>query len=66
MRVAVPATTAFGDQDAFTGFGEIVEHLAGLIVVDDRSHRHGNLEVFAGAAVPIAAFAVATTVGAKQ
>ena len=65
MRIAMTTTTAFGNQHAFAGFSEIVNHLAGFVIVDDSTHRHRNREVFAVAAMPVAALAMTAAVGTK-
>src|SRR5438128_11605238 len=66
MRVAMATTATSGNQNAFAGFSEIVNHLAGFVIVDDSTHRHRNREVLAVAAMPVAAFPVTAAVGAKH
>src|SRR5262245_4988633 len=66
MRIAVTSTAAFRHQHPFARFREIMHYLAGFFVVDDGSNRHGDLEVVAVAAMPIAAFSVTAAAGTKH
>ena len=65
MGIAVSAAAAFSDQHPLIGFGEVVEHFAGLIVDHDRTDRDFDFKILAVAAMAIAAFAVTASFGAK-
>src|SRR5215217_3632642 len=66
MRVAMPAMSAPSDPDPFVRFGEVVQHLAFLLVVYDRAQRNTNLQILAVLAMLIAAETVLSAPGAKD
>src|SRR5262249_19875744 len=66
VSVAMTAASAFGDQHALVGFGEIVKRLTGFVIVYDRSNGDFDFEVLSVAAMAVAAFAVAAPLGAKS
>src|SRR5262245_58998414 len=65
MRVAMTASTAFGDQDSFSKFSEVVQYFARFIILDERSQRYGDFEILSILPVPIASFSVSATVRTK-
>ena len=65
MSIAVPAASALRDEDAFVRLGEIVERLAGVVVINDGSDGDFDFEILAVGAVPVAALSVPATVGAE-
>src|ERR1700742_400555 len=58
VLVAATAASAFGDDDGFVGMGEVVDELAGLVVVEEGAD--GNFECggFAGLTGAVGAKAV--------
>ena len=62
-RVASSAPPASGDHEAVAGLGEIVQHFAGLGVVDNGADRRRHIHRVALAPFSIAALAVAAALG---
>src|SRR5215472_4036755 len=58
VLIAAASTAAFGDNEAVSRPGEIVQQLAGVRVVDDGAHRNGQFHGFPVAASALAPFAV--------
>ncbi len=63
VLVAPPAPAAARDDEPLARLREIVQQLAGVVVVDHGAHRHGNIDGCALAARAIAAFAVPPALG---
>ena len=59
------AAAALHNQYTLAGLREIVEDLARFIVVDHRTYRHRNEEIFATASVPVASFAMPAAFGTE-
>ena len=66
MRIAVAAPPALRDETAFVRLREIVEHLAGFVVVDNCTDGDLDFEILSIAAVAIAAFAVPTAFSSER
>ena len=66
MGVAVAAASALRDENPLTGFGEIVERLAGLVIEDNGADGDLDIEILAVSSMAIAAFAVASTFRTKR
>src|SRR5579885_1571621 len=63
VLIAPAATPAFGDNEPVADACEIVQHLASVVVVDDRPHRHRHLNRSSVATGPIAALAMPAPLG---
>ena len=63
MLVAAPASASARDGKPVVRVSEIVEDFAGLIVIDDGSHRHGKLDGMPIATRPVTAFAMPSALG---
>jgi hypothetical protein len=50
VLVASSASSAFGDDDGFVGVGEVMDELAGVVVVEEGAHGDFEGGVFAGLA----------------
>src|SRR6184192_712926 len=48
VLVASSASSAFGDDDGFVGVGEVVNELAGVVVVEEGAHRDFEGGVLSG------------------
>jgi hypothetical protein len=66
VRIAVTAPPTFRDEDSLVGLGEIVEHLAAFVVVDNRSDWNFDFQILAVAAVTSAALTMPAAIGAKS
>jgi hypothetical protein len=66
MRIAVAASPALRDETAFVRLREIVDHVAGFVVVDNCTDGDLDFEILSVAAVAIAAFAVPTPFSAER
>jgi len=66
MSIAVTASPALRHETALVRLREIVEHLAGFVVVDNCTDGDLDFEVVPIAAVSIAAFAVPTAFSAER
>ena len=63
VLVAAAAAAAFGDDDGFVGVGEVVDELAGLVVVKECADRDFEGGGFAGGSGAVGAEAVAAALG---
>ncbi len=63
VLVASSAASAFGDDDGFVGVGEVVDELAGLVVVEKSADGDFEGGVFAGLTGAVGAEAVAAALG---
>src|SRR5262245_20240085 len=59
------AASTLGDEDALIRQREVVKHLIGVVVVDDRADGYFDLEIGATAAMTVTASAVTAAFGAK-
>ena len=64
MGVSVSATSACGNQQALSRFGEIMKEFAGPFLEDCSSQRYADLQILAVLAVLVAAFPVPPAVRA--
>jgi hypothetical protein len=62
----VSTASALGDEHAFLVYGEVVELFARVVIVDDRPYRNRDVEIFAGASMAIASFAMASARRSKS
>ena len=62
-QIAKAAVTALGDHQLLTGLQQLVEHLAGLGVANQRAHRHLERDVVAHGAEHVRAHAVLAALG---
>src|SRR5262245_39181008 len=58
MRIAMSAMASLGDQHALARLGEIVQHFARLIILNDRAERHSHFKIFTVLAMTVAALAM--------
>jgi hypothetical protein len=65
MRVAAAAFSATSNYNAFVGYGEIVEDLAGVAVGYYGPYRHQNIKVFSVSSVALITLAMRATTCAK-
>ena len=63
VLVAASAASAAGDDDGVAGLGEVVDELAGLVVVEEGADGDVEGGVFAGGAGHVGAEAVAAAIG---
>ena len=63
VLVAASSASAAGDDDGVAGLGEVVDELAGLVVVEDGADGDVEGGVLTGGAGHVGAKAVATAVG---
>ena len=65
VLVAAPAAPTASGDEVLAGGGEVEEHLAGIVIVDDGADRNLEDGIRAGLAVAVGALAVATGVGTE-